>query len=277
VIGPDEYHEYVDDNAFTNVMARWNLQMAARAAGLPSDERTQWRSLAARLVDGYDRRTRLFEQFDGFWRLEPLVIRDLVPARPVAADLLLGRERVAQAQILKQPDVLMLHHMLPGFVTARSLEPNLDFYEPRTAHGSSLSPGVHAALFARAGRLEEALATLQLTARLDIDDLTGTTAGGVHLAAMGSIWQAVAQGLAGIRAGPDAFRIAPRLPSSWTGLEIRVRYRGARVAVRLEPGLIQLESDEPIPLRLPGDRAVRAVSGTIRFRAGRSGWQQERP
>jgi trehalose/maltose hydrolase-like predicted phosphorylase len=277
VIGPDEYHEHVDDNAFTNIMARWNLRSAAGVAGHQSAEEPYWRKLAASLVDGYNRRTRLYEQFDGFSKLEPLVIRDLAPRRPVAADLLLGRERVAQAQILKQADVLMLHHMLPSVMPASSLEPNLNFYEPRTAHGSSLSPGIHAALFARAGRLEEALASLELVARLDIDDLTGTTAGGIHLAAMGSLWQALVQGFAGIRAGSDALRVDPRLPSSWTGLEIRLRYRTARVSVRLEPGLVQLESDEPVRLRLPGDRTARVVSGSARFRRSRSSWQEERP
>ena len=130
------------------------------------------------------------------------------PRRPVAADLLLGRERVAGAQVVKQADVLMLHHLLPGDVAAGSLGPNLDFYEPRTAHGSSLSPGIHAALLARAGRLEEAVAMLRLTARIDLDDLTRTTAGGLHLAAMGSVWQALVSGFR--RDPPDRRRPADR-------------------------------------------------------------------
>ncbi len=81
-------------------------------------------------------------------------------APPVAADLLLGRERVAGSQVIKQPDVLMLHHLVPGEVAAGSLAPNVDYYGPRTAHGSSLSPAVTASLLARAGRPDEALAML---------------------------------------------------------------------------------------------------------------------
>jgi len=202
VIGPDEYHEPVDDNAFTNVMARWNLRRAAALAKEP--ERGRWLQLADALVDGYDPSTGLYEEFAGFFRLEPLIIAELAPRRPIVADLLLGAERVAGAQVVKQADVLMMHHLIPGEVAAGSLAPNLDFYEPRTAHGSSLSPAVHAALFPRAGRPEQALAPLQLAARLDLDDLTATTAGGLHLATMGGVWQALTMGFAGVR--PSATR-----------------------------------------------------------------------
>ena len=87
VIGPDEYHEPVDDNAFTNVMARWNLRRAAEAGlgVVPDAERRGWLDLAASLVDGYNPQTRLYEQFAGFDTLEPLVIADIAPHRPIAA------------------------------------------------------------------------------------------------------------------------------------------------------------------------------------------------
>src|ERR1035437_6509407 len=76
----------------------------------------------------------------------------------------------------------MLHYLVPDEVAGGSLEPNLEFYEPRTAHGSTLSPGVHAALLARAGRLQHALEMLRLTARIDLDDIGQASAGGQHLA-----------------------------------------------------------------------------------------------
>ena len=177
VIGPDEYHVSVDDNAFTNVMARWNLRQAADvgAPGVDERERRLWLELADSIVDGYDAQTGVYEQFAGFHALEPLLIAEIAPRRPVAADMLLGHERVSAAQVLKQADVLMLHYLVPDEVAAGSLEPNLDFYEPRTAHGSTLSPGVHAALLARAGRLEQALEMLRLTARIDSDDIGENT------------------------------------------------------------------------------------------------------
>jgi trehalose/maltose hydrolase-like predicted phosphorylase len=247
VIGPDEYHEEVDDNAFTNVMARWNLRTAADAAAtsVPAAERRRWLGIADSLVDGYDEATGLYEQFAGFQRLEPLIIRDLTPQRPVAATMLLGAERVAGAQVIKQADVLMLHHMVPDEVAPGSLVANLDFYEPRTAHGSSLSPGIHAGLFARAGRLADALAALRLTARIDIDDLSESSAGGLHLGAMGSLWQALVLGFCGVRPQGDALRIDPHLPAEWSALEVRLRFRASNVRMRIESSKLTVWATPP--------------------------------
>ena len=247
VVGPDEYHEPVDDNAYTNVMARWNLRraadLAARYDGAPASEQQRWLDTAAALVDGHDESTGLYEEFAGFFGLEPLVLADLAPRRPIAADLLLGHERVAAAQVVKQADVLMLHHLVPDEVAPGSLEANLAFYEPRTAHGSSLSPAVHASLFARAGRLGRAVQLLRIAAAIDLDDLTGTTASGLHLATMGGVWQALAFGFAGLRPQGDVLSVDPRLPDGWEELELRVRFRGARGKVRIREEGVIVEGD----------------------------------
>jgi trehalose/maltose hydrolase-like predicted phosphorylase len=133
VIGPDEYHVDVDDNAFTNVMARWNLRRAAalaeRAGGAAAGELQAWRRLADALVDGYEPATGRYRQFAGFDDLEPLLIGELARP-PVAADLLLGRTRVRGAQVVKQADVLMLHLLVPEETAPGSLAPNLAFYGP---------------------------------------------------------------------------------------------------------------------------------------------------
>jgi len=267
VMGPDEYHERVDDNAYTNVMARWNLRRAADAAGtsVAGDERRRWRALADTLVDGYDAATGLYEQFAGFSALEPLVIAEIAARRPVSADLLLGPDRTRAAQVVKQPDVLMAHYLVPDEVAAGSLEPNLDFYEPRTAHGSSLSPGVHAALLARAGRLDAALDMLRLTARIDLDDIGQTTAGGLHLAAMGSTWRALAFGFAGLRPSGEMLAIDPVLAPGWEALEIRTRFRGSRMCVRVEPDALWLSADPPLTALLYGEDRVELGAAAKRF------------
>jgi trehalose/maltose hydrolase-like predicted phosphorylase len=92
--------------------------------------------------------------------------------------------------VVKQADVLMLHLLVPEETAAGSLEHNLAFCGPRTAHGSSLSPAVHAALLARAGDPDRALELFRLACRLDLDDRTSTSAGGLHLATMRGVWQA---------------------------------------------------------------------------------------
>jgi trehalose/maltose hydrolase-like predicted phosphorylase len=271
VIGPDEYHESVDDNAYTNVMARWNLRTAADLADGQSatdDEARDWRGLAQRLVDGYDPMTGCYEQFAGYFGLESLSIAD-VAAPPVAADVLLGRGRVAASQVIKQPDVLMLHHLVPHEVAPASLAPNLDFYGPRTAHGSSLSPAIHAALLARAGRADDALEPLRIALALDLDDLTGTTAAGLHLATFGGVWQAVLAGFAGVRVHNGVLGVDPRLPTSWRSLELRFRCLGRRVRLLITPDGIDVHTSRPLQVRL-ADQVPRRVAGHARLarRAG---------
>ncbi|MET1001729.1 MAG: glycosyl hydrolase family 65 protein, partial [Acidimicrobiia bacterium] len=252
VIGPDEYHEPVDDNMFTNVMARWNLRAAAGSAlehgGVDVDERTRWLELAETLVDGYDPETGIYEQCAGFFRLEPILIAEVAPRRPVAADLLVGRDRVRGAQVIKQADVLMAHHLVPDELRPGSLLPNIDYYEPRTAHGSSLSPGVHAAVLARAGRLADAVEWLRVAADVDLADVTATTAGGLHVATMGSVWQALAYGFAGLRARPDGLTVEPCLPEGWDALDVRVRFRDVPVRVRITSEGTTVTCDRPTRL-----------------------------
>jgi len=264
VIGPDEYHEVVDDNAYTNVMARWHLRRAAlagAAGGATQDEIVRWRALADVLVDGYRADTGVYEQFAGYTDLDPLLIADYATP-PVAADMLLGPETVQRSQLIKQADVLMLYHLVPDETVPGSLLPNLERYGPRTAHGSSLSPPMHAAVLARAGRVDEALDLFRLACRLDLDDLTDTTAGGLHLATMGGVWQALAYGFLGVRPG-EALSLDPRLPSRWERVELNLWFQGAAVTVDVGHDEAVVTTDQPIPLLVgPRRRAVDLAAGS---------------
>jgi len=277
VIGPDEYHEPVDDNVFTNVLARWNLRRAAELAddgllGADAVERRNWRDLADAMYDGYDGDTGIYEQFAGFHRLEPLIIAEVAPRRPIAADLLLGAERTHGAQVIKQADVLMLHHLVPDEVVPGSLEPNLRFYERRTAHGSSLSPAIFASLLARARDFESALGALRIAASMDIDNLTGSTSAGLHLATMGGLWQALAFGFAGLRARSGMLHVDPVLPPSWSALELRLSFRGAAVRFRKERAQLSISTDRPISI-VVGGMAYTAEPGTSAFRRRGPNWE----
>jgi trehalose/maltose hydrolase-like predicted phosphorylase len=246
-------------------MARWNLRRAATAIAADGDaaETRRWLQLAEALVDGYDPDSGVYEQFAGFHGLEPLVIEEVAPRRPVSADLLVGSERVRHAQIVKQADVLMAHHLVPDEMAPGSLEPNLRFYEPRTAHGSSLSPGIHAALFARARDDRHALEALRMAARIDLDDLTATTAGGLHLGAMGTVWHAVALGFAGLRPTPDGvLTVDPRLPAEWSAFELHLVFHGRRVRLRKEHDSAIVSADGPIRVRAGDCEFVPTVAGT---------------
>jgi trehalose/maltose hydrolase-like predicted phosphorylase len=293
VIGPDEYHELVDDNAFTNVMARWNLRAAAAAVrryagagGRTTGVRTRgsrleppdrgeledWEKVAAAIVDGYDPKTRIYEQFEGFEQLEPLRIAEL-SARPVPGDVLLGRERVAHAQVVKQADVLLLHHFVPDEVAPGSLVPNLDFYEPRTSHGSSLSPGAHATLLARAGRMDAALETLGMTAFMDLDDRSGKAAEGLHIPTMGALWQALVMGFGGIRPVGDALAVDPALPAAWSQLEIPLRFRGRRLRVTITDERVVVRGSVGIAVSVPGTGSITLTGRRLELRRREDGWE----
>jgi len=263
VMGPDEYHQVVNDNAFTNVMARWNLRRGAELLGQSGDgvEAEAWRDLADRLIDGWNAEQGIYEQFAGYFELEPLLMAEVGPP-PVAVDMVLGAERVSGSQLIKQADVLMLHHLVPSEVADGSLTPCLDFYGPRTAHGSSLSPAIHASLLARAGRPEQALELFQLAARLDLDDVTSTTADGLHLATMGGVWQALAFGFLGLRAVGGTLSIDPCLPEKWTALSLRLCFDGNHLGVRAEQDRVTIMCQSPQRVRIGNQAPAWCRAGT---------------
>jgi len=283
VIGPDEYHDWVDDDVFTNVLARWNLRRGAELLqdGTAAEQAAAWRwlELADRIITGYDAAAGRHEQFTGFSALEPLTMAD-VAEPPAPADVVLGHDRVGRAQIVKQADVLMAHHMVPLDLPAGSLGPDLDFYLPRTAHGSSLSPGIHAGLLARAGRLPEAEQLLAVACDIDLRDLTDSTARGLHLGGFGSIWQALVGGFAGVRVTrPDdpALTIDPHVPPHWGTLEVSLVWHGRRVRLRCGPEQVAVEcasrvpvawgDASPVVVQPPGGLLVR-VGDTVVLRPG---------
>ncbi len=271
VIGPDEYHESVDDNAFTNVLARWNLTRAAdivEAEFGATAETTGWRALSRQLVDNLDPASGLYEQFSGFHQLEPLVAADIA-AVPFAGDVLLGPERLARSQLIKQPDVLMLHFMLPDHVAPGSLDSNLDFYLPRTVHGSSLSPAVSASLLARAGRPDEGYDLFRVALELDLHDETGLTAAGLHLATLGGVWQAMLRGFLGARVRAGVLELDPRLPTRWERVAVRFGCLGRRVRVGVTPDQVVVETDGPLQVGLEGSGAQVVDGRAVLAREGK--------
>ncbi|MCL4765455.1 MAG: glycoside hydrolase family 65 protein [Hyphomicrobiaceae bacterium] len=244
VIGPDEYHEAVDDNAYTNGLAQWNLDAAAEVAeifserwpvqwqalsrrlGLADEEWRTWQQVARDLYTGFNERTGLFEQFHGYFDLEDIDLATY-STRTAPMDLLLGRERIAQSQVIKQPDVVMLVHLLWDRLPADVRKINFDYYEPRCGHGSSLSPAIHALVAARLGDTELAERYFHQSAEIDLANNMGNAANGVHVGALGGLWQATVFGFAGLRLitedGPEC---DPMLPSSWRSLSMRLQWRG---------------------------------------------------
>lgn len=286
VIGPDEYHDSVDDNAFTNVLARWNLERASEAVefisglddkdsrnclanmGVKQAELKRWRRVASGLVDGFQSSTGLYEQFAGYFRLKDMVAANLAE-RPFPADLLLGSNRIRRSQVIKQADVLMLAHMLPELMPPDIIKANYRYYEPRSSHGSSLSPAIHASIAARVGALDEALTYFRMAAAIDLNDEMGNAAQGIHMAAMGGLWQAVVSGFGGIRADKDALWVDPHLPEPWQRLAFPISFRGHSIYVDATRDSLTLTLSAPtriavgtgLPATLAGGRHTAKLSG----------------
>src|SRR5262249_50254847 len=177
VEGPDEYHTDVDDNAYTNNLARWNLARALDAADwlgerwpsqwaalqqrrqVASGELETWRQSEEHLVTGFDTATRLFEQFAGYFKLEYIdlasVEASITPPSPTI-DLALGQQRTSRSQVVKQADVVMLLALLWDTITPQVRSANFKYYAPRCSQGSSLSPAIHALVAARLGDISTA-------------------------------------------------------------------------------------------------------------------------
>jgi beta-phosphoglucomutase len=245
VIGPDEYHDRVDNNAFTNNMARWNLQAGEqvldwlerefpeKAAELKSrldltEKRLDhWREVAEKMRRNWNPQSGLFEQFDGFFRLKSVNLADYEP-RKISMQVLLGIEGVQAYQIIKQPDVLMLLYLLKEQFSAEVLKTNWDYYTPRTdlTHGSSLGPAIQGILAARQGEIQTAYEHFVHAARTDLEDARGNTGDGIHAATDGGLWQAAVFGFGGLEISADGPIVRARLPQGWKRLAFRIQYRG---------------------------------------------------
>ena len=273
VMGPDEYHGHVDDNAFTNVMARWTLhrgleaaallrerwprrwEVLARRLGVDDVELAQWLEAADTLATGLDPATGLFEQFVGYFGLQEIDLAAYA-GRSVPMDVVLGREQTAATQVVKQADVVALLALLPEAFAGQSGAANFRYYEPRCSHGSSLSSSLHGLAAARLGDTDMALRYFRQTAAIDLADTHVAIAGGVHMAALGGLWQTAVLGFAGLSLRDDGLALAPRLPPSWTGLDFSVQWRGRRLAVRISQGAqsveVTLEVGEPMMMVILG-------------------------
>jgi alpha,alpha-trehalose phosphorylase len=250
VTGPDEYSALVDDNAYTNLMARFNLERAvewtewlqdhhsehfsvlATALGLDEGEVDSWRRLAQSVFIPHDESRNLTPQDARFFERKPwdwTVPRTQYPLLLFFHPLVIYRH-----QVIKQADVVMAMFLLPHLFSPELTRNNFDYYEPLTTRDSSLSPPIEAAVAARIGSLRPALKYFEEAAMLDLENRAGNTADGVHMATAGGTWQALISGFGGFTHGPQGARFDPRLPPSWSELAFNVRIRGSIVRASLQ-------------------------------------------
>lgn len=252
VVGPDEYHEHVNNNAYTNVMAQWNLKMGLHVLDwLRSTAPARAEELIGRLQLMPERLARwrdiidktyvpmqaagVIEQFDGYDQLKYIDLETIQP-RAHSAQQILGMDGVQHSQIIKQPDVLMLLYLLPQY-PPDGVRLNYDYYAPRTdsQYGSSLGPGILATMACEAGKKNEAYVHFWRGARADLYDVRGNAGDGIHGASAGGTWQAVFFGFAGVRVNEQGWSLHPCLPHDWKRLAFKFWYHGKQVNADLKP------------------------------------------
>jgi len=254
VVGPDEYHDRVDDNAYTNQLAAWHLRTATTMAGwLAEHHPERWTELSATLaIDAAELKRwsvvasamylpvgsdGLLEQFAGYFALTDLDVAELRdPSRTVSMQQRYGIDGIAETQVLKQPDVLMLAYLLPELFPGDGLARNYAYYDPRTdhEHGSSLGPAISAVMACRAGEPEVGYQHFLRAARADLLDVRHNAGDGIHGASAGGLWQAVVFGFAGLEVTADGWRTTPMLPKHWTRVEFGFDHHGVRQRVVVE-------------------------------------------
>ena len=259
VIGPDEYHDRVDNNFFTNRMAGWNLQTALETLAWLKDNAPQKASELVTRLDLSDQRlahwqhviehiylpalpSGLFEQFDGYFGLKDVDLAGLEP-RSISVQALFGIEGASQTQVIKQPDVLMLFYLLRGAYPEQVVRTNYDYYTARTDHtyGSSLGPAVQAIMACEMGLHEEAFEHFMRAARADLMDVRGNAGDGIHGASAGGLWQALVFGFAGLRLTSQGWSVNLRLPRGWKRLAFKFFHKGQVQVVDLRNSASQGE------------------------------------
>lgn len=241
-IGPDEYHENIDNSVFVNRMAQWSLEQALSVfdwlrdnhpndanrltalLDLTEERLAHWRDVVARMWIPV--RKGVFEQFEGFFDLEPLNLADYQP-RTTNIELIIGFERTERTRVIKQADVVMLMALLGSELgDGDFLRRNWETYLPIVDHGSSLSPSIYAWVGARLGELDEAYRLLVYAAMIDLADNKGNVRDGIHAAACGGLWQAIVFGFCGLHLTADGPKINPNLPDHWRRVRFGVQHAG---------------------------------------------------
>jgi len=251
-IGPDEYHENIDNSVFTNRMVVWHLQQARQVwnwlkSTSPKDaQRLQetldltqqrfamWESIGQKMWIPMSDDGGVFEQFENFFtRLIPTNLEDYTP-RKTNMDWIMGHEKTQRTRIIKQADVVMLMALLGNELGDEEfLKRNWAMYAPICDHGSSLSPSMHAWVAARLGYVEEAYELFMYSALLDLEDNKGNVRDGIHAACCGGVLQAVLFGFCGLTLTDEGISTQPALPAHWRRVSFNLVYRGQRQRIEV--------------------------------------------
>lgn len=271
VTGPDEYTCVVNNNYYTNVMAKHNLKWAVNfynlllaqnpaalqlvedKISLSKEEVTEWKKAADLMYLPYDSEQDINPQDDSFFQK---AVWDFENTPKEKYPLLLHYHPLAlyRYQVCKQADTVLGHFLLEDEQALSTIKNSYDYYEKITTHDSSLSHCVFSIMASKVGYHDKAYQYFIETARLDLDNTHGNTKDGLHMANMGGTWMAIVYGFAGLRAKESGLELAPSLPKQWTDYQFSITYRNRQITVAVNKNTMTLHllEGEPLQLRVYG-------------------------
>jgi len=274
VCGPDEYGCNVDNNCYTNLMTQFHLRFAVRVyeemarerpdalktlcgrIALAEDEVALWRRAADAMYVPYHEELGIHMADDSFLYRDPVDMSTVPHYHDFRWEL--HPLNLWRQQVIKQADTVLAMFTLSDQFSLEQKRRNYEYYEPRTNHGSSLSPAIHAIVAAEIGKTDHVEQYLRDALYMDLFDCKNNTCHGVHAACLGGVWMAIVNGVAGMRDDDSGLRFNPMTPSTWQGYAFKLYHGGQRIAVRVTPNqaTFTLLTDGAIAFRV-GEKDVR--------------------
>ncbi len=274
VTGPNEYENNVNNNWYTNYLARWTLQytlesiehmrreepeswkrLKTRTSFRESEETGRWQKIIDNLFLPEDPKRRIFLQQDGFLDKELRTVDELDPSE-LPLNQHWSWDRILRSCFIKQADVLQGLYFFEEHFDTATVRRNFDFYEPMTVHESSLSPCVHSILSSRTGDLERAYRLYLRTSRLDLDDYNKEVSEGLHITSMAGTWLALVEGFAGMKIRDRQLFLEPRIPQQWESYAFMIRFHDHLLHIRVTHTgiLIEQKGSTSLTLYVQGDQ-----------------------
>jgi maltose phosphorylase len=250
VTGPNEYENNINNNWYTNYIARWCIEYClkinediGKVHGMVISEKelATFREIVGNVYLPVLEGTKIFLQQDGFMDKEQLSISDLpLNERPI--NKYWSWDRILRSIFIKQADVLQGLYLFEENFDSETIRENFDFYEPKTVHESSLSPCVHAILAAKLGKIDKAYELYLRTSRLDLDDYNHEADEGLHITSMAGTWMSLVEGMAGVRITESSLSINPIIPKSWLSYRFQIRYQNNPISISVSQIATELKN-----------------------------------
>jgi len=282
VTGPNEYENNVNNNWYTNYIAKWCINYAVEnidrvasefvtdytrvmhKAKLSKSEVNEWKVVADNMFFPYSEEHGVFLQQDGFLDKELITVADLDKSqRPINQKW--SWDRILRSPYIKQADTLQGFYFFEDHFEVENLEKHFDFYEPFTVHESSLSPCVHSIQAAKLGRMDQAYTFYLRTSRLDLDDYNHEVHEGLHITSMAGTWMSIVEGFGGMRVRDNHLTFEPRIPKQWDGFSFKVNFRNQILKVNVGQGQthFELEGDHDLEIIVNGKPISISPNGLV--------------